>query len=590
MSSWYKKPINEDVHDEIFNAVKCLDNDYREMACRSALYNAAYSGRSDSYFSDWDISNTHLNTMLAKIPITDISENIVQSFVDTVNSIVTKNRVTAQAIVRRGNFNAYKSSRLLNLYLYGLFNQSAYNAAPIAQRDSLISPIGCLKITKNKNTYVTERIHPDEIVVDQSECLSSTEPRQVFHRRLVHRDIVLSWKLEGSIKDKLKSSQRKDGWKFSDFRTPSDCDMLVVIEAYYIGPGGNRRSIVVENCTLLNENYKYECHPFIFLWWRKPLKGFYGYSLTEQLLPRQIRLNNLNDTIHKGQELYSIPRTWVPQGANFQAAQIDNELGRVYTYQGDEKPFTEVWPGAGQELYLERDREINRAREDIGVSEYASSASLPANARLDSSKAIRELTLQPNNKFVLQVQDYEYSFLKIAELIIERSSKDNKLDPVAVQKGSIFREIDWQQINLARNEYQLTLEPASTLNMTPAARRDEVNFLLSSQLIDPKSALQLLQNPEIDKFYDRKNIFLDTIDTHVDKLLDGVSVSPTIEMDLGLAIEVVTAEFNRLLQYDDVPDDVLALFSTYIAQATYLVSQTQQVAQDVGTNTAAIQQ
>lgn len=584
MSFWYKKQLGEDVHSEIFLVTSKLDDDYRVMSCRSALYNAAYSGRDNVYFSDWNITSTDLTQMLSSIPIIDYSENVIQPNVDTVNSIITKNRVAVQSVTRRGEFKTYKSSRLLNLYLYGLFSKSAYQVAPISQRDSLISPVGVMKVVKDDNNYCVERVHPDEIIVDQSECLSGLKPHQLFHRRLVHRDTVLSWNLDKKVKEKIENSQRKGDWKYSTFRTPSDRDMVIVIEAYYIGPAGRKRAVVVENCTLKYEEYDYSNFPFVFLWWRKPVKGFYGYSLVEQIIPRQVRLNNLNDTIQKGQELYCVPRTWTHEGVQIQKEQFDNELGRIYTWKGDERPVTDIWPGAGQELYTEREREISRIREDIGISDYAATASLPNNARLDSSKAIRELTQQPNNKFILQAQDYENCFLQIAEIIIERSAKDKDLSSVYSRKGNLFKEINWKDIDLSRNDFDLTLEPASTLNMTPAARRDEVNFLLSSQLSDPKTALQLLHNPEIDKFYNRKNIFLDTIETHIDKLLDGKSVSPSIEMDLNLCVEIATSEFNRLLQYDDVPDDILILFNTYIAQATYLINQTQQVIQqNVGT-------
>lgn len=614
LKPWYKYPLDDPDQGNqlarvLFDTVSAIEENQSQIQEQASMLMTAYSGRNDTYFTEW--TGHIVDSALEQTPNPDHSENIIATVCDTIHTNITKSKVKATPVVKKGSFSLYRSGRQLDQFLYGLFTEQMFSEMPHAFMDCELAHVGAIKITlrdkdNDEAEFCIERVHPDEIVVDQKECLSTLKPRCVYHRRLVHREVVAEWIEELNLKqgekeellEKVTHAQLKGkddsntAWKYSDKRTPIDNDLLIVIEGYYEGfsKKTSRHIVAIENATIVYEDWPIGCHPFIFLRWKEPRKGFYGYPLAEEVLPYQLRLNQLNDKIKESTDLCDVPRIFV-QGKVEQEDlrnKIDNTIAKVYTYKGDKPPICETWQGPSNHMLNEREREIRRAHEQVGLSQLSSQATLPDQARLDSSKALREYSLIENKRYALQAQRYEQAFLDAAKLIIDIAAASGKKIKVRVYHGSGIREIDWSEIKLSKDDYQLMLEPSSVLNMTPAARKDEINSLVTSGMVTPDTAMYLLHHSDLELVLKYKTAARDAIESHVDMLLDGKPVTPFPEMDLNLAIELVTAELNHLYEFEDTPEDILNLFQAYLSQCSFWLKQSTPPPIDLGAQLANV--
>ncbi len=318
-------------------------------------------------------------------PITRLTENLVLSVGDSMTSSIGKNKVKPTPVTRGASFKTRRAAKGLDKFLYGEFRRTdAWHLAKNAYRDSYWAGVGTLHGYWEKKgkeaTLCLERVFPDELVIDQMECAFTSKPRTVYRRRVMPA-AELAARFEGFDPELDKPSYISSN---NYNRSPAQ-GYVVVVEAYRLPCHGvpGRHTIGTENQTLEDEEWKHPWLPYVFYHWQEPLSGFYPPSGVEQVIPYQLDLNRVNLVIRDGQDLMVRPRLWVPPGAKVTLSQVDNRIGKVLV--SAVQPVPMVWPGAGPELYSERDRIVRTCFEYFGLTQLSSQGKLPQGARLDSA-------------------------------------------------------------------------------------------------------------------------------------------------------------------------------------------------------------
>lgn len=508
---------------------------------------------------------------VSMMPITRLSENLVLSVGETCVSQVGKNKVKATPTTRGAAFKVRRAAKKLDKFLYGEFRRmDAWDLAKDAFRDSFWAGVGTLHgywtKEKGEGRLHLERVFPDEIVVDQMECAFTCKPKTVYRRRVMPA-AELAARFPGYDKD---GDQPKyiaaDGFT----RHPAQ-GYVVVVEAYRLGCHGlpGRHTIGTENQTLEDEVWDQAWFPFVFYHWQKPLSGFYPPSGVEQVIPYQLDLNRVNLVIRDGQDLMVRPRLWVPPGSKVTLGQVDNRIGKILVSAVEPKPM--IWPGAGPELYSERDRIVRTCFEYFGLTQLSSQGKLPAGARLDSSEALREYNAIEDQRFADPAQRYEKFQLEIAHLLMnlaeDAHSKGAKLTSTWVM-GRRAEAVEWGDIDYDRDRYVFSLEASSTMNETPAAKKDQVRELTELGVIGPEQAKMLLGHPDVDREISLLAAAAEDIDRVINILEGGGWEMPTELQDLVGGCQRMQMHYLHLMsEYDDVPPEVLQSFMDWISMA-----------------------
>lgn len=569
---WYalpKRPAHDEeaVHHQLFPHVQQLEEDQADIHLQNVLYSKLYTNREMMAFdwnSDYSTSFRPLNTNL---------ENVIQSVCDTLVSRIGTNRPKASIIPRGGEFSTYLKARQLDRYLWGEFVfQKVHEKAERVFLDSCIYGTGFLKIGIDNGELYTERVNPDEIVVDQRECVSEDTPQTMHHRKLVSRLWALkAYGKNPTMRALIKQAGAKN-FRYTSYRSPAD-DQIVIIESWKLptrpGAGDGRHTICIENATLKDEAYDRDRFPFVWLKFGDPQTGFYGRSLVGDLTGYQIRLNELNEIIRIGQDLMCVPRLLVEQGSGIVAKQFDNTIAKILQYRGV-KPEAATWQAFNAEIYNERDRIKAAAFEFAGISQLSSQAKLPSQARLDSSEALREFNAIEDQRFNKQAQAYESFFKEVASHLLELSAelyKGRKVDRKNCFRGRyLVQQIKWSEVDLEADKYVLEISASSIINMSPAARKDKLNEWLQLGAITMDEYKAWSGQPDLERATDLMGAAHDYIEHHIDQMLDGNPLTPDPHMNLSMGFAMVHDTYQHLRTLD-TPEEVLENLTNWLELA-----------------------
>lgn len=173
-------------HERIFSHVKALEQDQIGIHYQNKLNCQLYTNR-ELMTHEW-----YGGSQVSFQPLNAQTENVIASVMETVIALIGKNRPKATPVARAADFDVYLRCRQLDRWCWGEFLcQDIWNKGVMVFEDAAAYGTGFLKHEIDGDTIYTERVHPDEIIVDQRECISCREPTQMHQRKVVSRLFLL---------------------------------------------------------------------------------------------------------------------------------------------------------------------------------------------------------------------------------------------------------------------------------------------------------------------------------------------------------------------------------------------------------------
>lgn len=584
---WKKEPAGDD--DDGFDAeyiskqragslmscAQSLETVQKEVHEQNLWSAQLYSNRELAAF-DWG-GGQLIRASLS--PVTRVGENIAVRVVETLVAQIAKNRPKPKPVARGASFHLRQSIKKLDKFLYGEFQRnSVYALGKQCFRDACVFGFGALRIhveddEEHGAQVCYERVFPDEILVDQLEIVATGKIRHFYRRRVLPIEVVAET-YGVSIED-LKDSGN-EGFTYLDYRTVGD-GWVVVIEGYQLAVGAKspgRWMVATRNRVLQEGEWAHNWLPYVFYHWQ-PWMGFYSPSVVEQVLPYQIRLNEINEVIRDAQDLMARPRIFVQEGSRVNPYEIDDTVGKFIKYTG-QMPEAINWPAASSELYNERDRLVRVVLEHFGLSAMASSVTPPPSARFDSSPAFREFNAIQDDRLSDPSQRLEEFYLEIAGRtidVISASGKKPKTKWYSGWRKSRCEEIDWSEIEAETNSYVMTMEAASIFSMSPASARDELEKQLATGLISPEQYRAELSSMDMEGMYSLQAAAAEDLERVQDLLESGEMENPIPQQDLVNGVSHMTLALLQLRKYDDTPVDIVLNFINWITLAQAIIEQ-----------------
>ena len=559
---WEESP--EDLAKCLFTHVEAIEKNQAHVHEANLWHATLYSNRNEIGLN-WKSGGRTFNHDRHGVLVT---ENVVKSVIDTAASIIAKNKPRVRVLTSGSEWRDQRKAKKLEKVVMGEFRaRGMYDLGPDVFRDAGIFGTG---VTKTFNLFgkpYIERVLIDEIVVDEEAC-ATTPPMEMFQVKLIDKFVLKA--LYPDATDAIDEACKKREW--ADYREIPDTQ-VVVIEAWRLPakPGDSGvHAIVVETGVLLHEPWKSPTFPFNFYYWSKPLTGFYGQGLAEDLVGFQIRINQLNRFIQRCQDLVAVPRVFVDVSSKLLKIQLDDTIGAIIPYRG--KPPTFLTPQAvGAEIYNYKEQLKASAFQFAGISQLSAQSLKPAG--LESAVALREFNDIENQRFAIQAQRYEQWHLDVARQLIGVCKVCYGGRAKAKQKFSDLKtihQIDWSQVDMEADRYELSIEPASILSLSPAARLQAVTELAQVGQLDKSEIRYLLNHPDLEHSDSVAYADFEDIERVIQTLLDGDYETPEPFQNLEMGIRRVQMACLKA-KSQGCPEDILESFRTWVSQAKRLL-------------------
>lgn len=496
--------------------------------------------------------------------------NVVASCVETLASKISKSRPRPQFITSGADWQLQQKAKKLSQFIVGQFYQSqTYEESDKCFIDACVFGTGIMKVYRDSGTIKNERVIPEEIVVDDAEAMHG-KPRNMYQRKAVSRDVLKSmFPKQASLIDDLPSVDEDWGMMNAD-----DVDFVEVVEAWHLRSSptakDGRHCMVTKNCDLLCEPWEKDKFPFAVMRFRRRLAGWFGQGIPEIIAGIQVDINRILRNNQISQYLHSAPAWLVEENSSVVSAHLNNDIGHIVKYRGI-PPELKTWASVNPEMYQQINVHIQRAYEEIGISQLSATSQKPAG--LDSGKALREYNDIESERFIKLGQSWEQFHLDIADLMIDEARAISEEDPsyAVNSKGKKFlQSIKWKSVDMDRECYQMACFPTSQLPNTPAGRMAYIQELMTAGFIDPDTGQELLEMPDLDRFNDLRFSGRQVVRENIGAIVDdGKYTPPEPFQDLNYSFSYAQMMYNYS-KLHGAPETSLELLRRYMQQVKAL--------------------
>jgi hypothetical protein len=574
-SRWWKKPTYEAwqyLLQDLSSLQRETDNRHLTFARFLSLYTQRRIGDFRAGGHVLNIQDEYKRAMRDYDLVLNPAENCVAALAARIASQRPRPRVLTDT---KGP-EAYKFRQRaegLEKLISGVWGtQRVYRKAPNIFIDAAVMGFGAMKVYGCDGEIRFERVFPAEIVVDEAAAISS-EPRVMMHVMYIPSEVL---KAEfpghaGAIEDQ---AGKETQWATTNDRVITT-DLVKVVEGWHLRSSSKtndgRRIIAIDGQTLLMEEWTKKRFPFSFFRWSEPLIGWYPAGLVEMHEPLQRFVNKMMIRFQSALHLHAVTKTYYEEGS-LDPQKIRNQTGdMVAVTPGSQMPKTDMPGSMSSEAFRFSEWCYNKIFESTGVSMLSAAGVKPPG--IEAAVALRQLEEKEAGRHSLTNLNYEDFFLDLADLTID-TAKDLNADgnfKAWYQQREGVEQINLKDVDMERDQFQLSIFPTSLLPYTPAGRLAAVEEMLNAGFIDKQQALALLDAPDIEQFTSLETASLEDIDRQIEEMLgEGKTVEPEPFQDLELALSRVTSALIRS-RTQGAPEERQKLLLDYIRRASGLL-------------------
>lgn len=379
-----------------------------------------------------------------------------------------------------------------------------------------------------------ERCFPWEIYVDARDARYG-DPQNLFHVYTMDRDIAIDLfcNVEGDAEGNaireaaLESAEATTSSAFD--LTKRVVDSVKIREAWRLPlndkkPG--KHAIVVDGCALVEEEWTRPNFPFLRIPWNRSSVGYWGIGIAEEGERQQMELNDISARMSDRIKICSTRRTYVnPDAVKIEDMQIGGESEIIIALKDmSQRPSEEpVNPISPAEFQYKQDT-ITRFYELRGVSQMTANAQKPPG--VDAAVAMQTLNDIQTVRFLPKARGYETAFVTLGKLFVQAAhdvAKKNGGFLVKWPGKRFLRELNWNEVSLGEDTYQVRVAPVSQFSRDPAAVIETAKEFMDLGIISPEMFAKMVQLPDFDDMMNRKTAETEWIEELMNRYLDAMS-------------------------------------------------------------------
>lgn len=489
--SWYDLPPETEgdvLAEAVFREVSAIEEYQPHVLENLRLFYEKYSGYTP-------VAMTWKAKTQLKRDIFSETRGLIRAAVETGTALIAQHMPKATILTTNGDFDLISQARALDLFLVGAYHSGeVYKQFPHVFRDSAISGTGTATFVpegKGESFRVRmERVFPSEVVVPEWQCESSVDGYTERYR-------VMRWP-RSRIKKlyNVDCGNLREDWCLRKRGAPGP-GMVWVIEAYHILGDERRRVLCTPGAVLEDKEWPHSFFPYVDLHWQLPASGFYGDGIAYRQYAKQERIDYLHKLIHKGQNLFLMPRIFNMPGTPPQAQQV-SDIGTFVSGRGDPKFLPQQ--AFGSEVYQWLETLYRAGLEDEGISTAAAGNFLPPG--LESAPAQQEHSFKEAQRFAPVSLRYETAVAmetanRLMAFYAHEAKSGGKLK-TKVFGRSWVQTVDWPNVDVERDQFHIRVGASSLETLSPSGRVQAAMNMIQMGLVTPSRARMLINHPDLE--------------------------------------------------------------------------------------------
>lgn len=488
---WYDLEPGEDdkeLAEAVFREVSAIEDYQPHVLENYKLFFEKYSGYSPVAMQ-WKENATLTRPLFAE------TRGLIRAACETATALIAQHMPKATVSTSGADFDLIRQARDLDLFLVGAYTAGGvYKQFPHVFRDSTITGTGTVTFVPEgkgeKFRVRVERVFPAEVVVPEWQCESASDGYTERYR-------VMRWS-KARIRKQYGEVAFKEteSWCLRHRSSPGP-GMCWVIEAYHIIGDERRRVLATPGCVLEDAPWPHAFFPYVDLHWQLPPSGFYGDGIAYRQFAKQERIDYLHKLIHKGQNMFLMPRIFNMPGTPPTAQQV-SDIGTFVAGRGDPKFLPQAAFGA--EIYQWLETLYRAGLEDEGISQASAGNFLPPG--LESAPAQQEHSFKEAQRFAPVSLRYETALAydtatKLIAFYAHEAGTGNK-PRTKVFGRSWVQVVDWPDVDIERDEFHIRVGASSLETLSPSGRVQAAMNMIQMGLVNPARARMLIQHPDLE--------------------------------------------------------------------------------------------
>jgi len=519
---------------------------FRRLRYQQAL--SLYEGRPVS-LTDESGSGYYLTSLDAAVAGRPLYP-LTRSACDSVKAdIAGRQKPKPMFITTGGDWRARRRAKKLDKFVEGQLSQrqgryaSTWELMLDVFHDSAKLGVGIAKVSpdvEHKKVQV-ERVFPWDVFVDPREARYGS-PQNMFHTYPMEIDLALEAFAEtdddGKAKDPENAAKMAaiEAAERPRYETGRVIDSVVIREAWRLPfssekPG--KHVICVDGAVLFEEEWTANEFPFVMLWWERDTVGFWGQGIAEAHQSQHIETNESARRLQNRIAICSTKRTYYDPDSVKESHMLEGGMPEILIPVRDmsrlprEEP---VAPASAQEFQWVQ-LNIDRYYAFSGVSQMsASSQKAPG---VTAAVAMQTLNDIATVRFMPKARAYEEAFVTLGRLFVHAA------DTVAEHSGGylvkwpgkrFLKELDWREVNVEDDLYDIRVAPISMFSRDPAAMLQIAQDLHATGVINRETFLQMTALPDLEGMMDRETAEREYLEELFSRYQDAMDDEELLEL------------------------------------------------------------
>ena len=496
---------------------------------------------------------------------TRMAMNITKACIDTLTSKIAKEKVKPVYLTSGGMIERRERCDKLNQWLYGQFD-----AAGVYEWNKQVFRNGCIYSKGAAKTFITmkngkpviksENVFTPELLVDPYDAYYGN-PLCLYQQKFVTKDSLRN--------DPILSKNARaidTATSLSSLAGATAHDTTICWEAWRRKSDHEMGSHIIftSGGILFQEDWDDDGFPMDFFEYTKPVIGFWGVGVAEELIPIQIELNRVSNHIRDSMILCANPRTYVPIGAQIDKNHLTNRIGGIIPFAGSQPPIQMAPPSVGRESLERESMLFQRGFELVGLNLMSASGrnTLGASA---SGEAIRSYNDIETERYAETQQNWEDFHVRLANRYHRTARKIVKeygqyIVTTATDESGVGT-LDFKDIDIPEDSMTIQKFPQNALPQQPGFRYATIKEYKDEGYIDQDDARDLMDIPDIKQKTRYVLAPRKVIERTVEKMAyqktpengKWLNIIPEPYMDLVYALLFGTRMYNYLLL--ELPED-----------------------------------
>lgn len=502
--------------------------------------------------------------------------NIIQPIIRSVVAMVTKDRPRVRFVTTGGDDDEQHRGRMLGSYTDGTFEDSGlHDNAVQAMYHALVYGLGVVRwyIDPTVKRPKCRWVIPMELLIDPEDGTYGSN-LEIHERRWYSLSALKAMYPEHA--EELQEFQTLHSNETATSATAGSAppDMLPVIETHRrpIGDRPGRHVVCTNGVTLVDEEWDEQFFPYAFIWWNKPLMGFYGIGLAEELAPAQVTVLTVMSVIRKAQNFFGAPKWVVNARSKVNRQNLNDDVANVIVHDGP--PPVPLINGTTlpPDMYTYLDWIIKQAYNQAGISELNAHGTLPQGLQ-GSGEAQREYQDTQTARFSVISKAYMDLYVQSAKIAIalqrKASEEGGEYAKVRVsdpEGGSTVMK--WSEVDLDDDRFLMRPMPSNMLPITPTGKLSGAQEMANAGLLSHEEYMSLTQFPDVDGEINSILAELRAAKAIVRRMVKDKdrSVRPDeviqVAIQQGVAVGIYAQELRK--DPEDQDSDVMLLLSDFI--------------------------